>query len=149
VEHAFKLDAAQIAAVKAATTPSEELARIAGAKFPLAGAYSDGEIAGDDVFVRMQGTRGTSDVRGNLSTGDVTVYVERAAAVGMLNELHRGERAGSVWRLAIDVVAALLIVTSIIGFVLFLSLRFRLRVMLALIGVSVVVLGGLIVFVVP
>jgi hypothetical protein len=149
VEQTFRLEPAQIAAVKAAAIPGEELARIAGARIPLAGAYSDGEVAGDDVFVRMLGVRGMSDVRGNLATGEVTVYVEHAAAVGMMNELHRGERAGSVWRLAIDIIAALLIVTSIIGFVLFLSLRFRLRTMIALIGVSVIVLGGLFVIAVP
>ncbi|HEV7690584.1 MAG TPA: PepSY-associated TM helix domain-containing protein [Hyphomonadaceae bacterium] len=149
VERAFKLDAAQIAAVRAAPVPGEALAKIAATKVGLAGAYSDGDVSGDDVFVRLQGVRGTSDVRGNLATGEVSVYVERAPAVGVLNELHRGERAGAAWRFAIDVIAALLIVTSLIGFVLFLSLRFRLRTSLVLMGLSAIVLIGLFVIVVP
>jgi hypothetical protein len=149
VEQTLKLDAAQVAAVKAAPVPAEALAKIAGDKIQLAGAYSDGDVSGDEVIARLQGVRGTSDVRGNLATGEVSVYVERSASVGMLNELHRGERAGAAWRLAIDVIAALLIVTSLIGFVLFLSLRFRLRTSLVLIGLSAIALGGLFVVAVP
>ena len=149
VEQAFKLDADQIAAVKAAPVPGEALARIAGEKVKLAGAYSDSDVSGDDVFVRLQGVRGTSDLRGNLATGDVSVYVERAPAVGMLNELHRGERAGAAWRFAIDVIAVLLIVTSLIGFVLFLSLRFRLRTSLVLVSLGAIGLIGVFVIAVP
>jgi hypothetical protein len=149
VEQTFKLDAAQIAAVRTAPVPGEALAKIAGGKAKLAGAYSNGEVSGDDVFVRLQGVRGTSDVRGNLATGDVSIYVERAPTVDMLNELHRGERAGAAWRFAIDVIAALLIVTSLIGFILFLSLRFRLRTSLVLTGLGAVALVGLFMIAVP
>ena len=149
VEQAFRLDAAQIAAVRGAKAPAEELAKFAGGRLDLAGAFREGEIAGDDVFVRMQGVRGFSDVRGNLASGEVTVYVEREPAVGVMNGLHRGEHAGAAWRFAIDVIAGLLIVTSLIGFVLFLSLRFRLTTSLVLIAGSVIVLGGLFVLTVP
>lgn len=149
VEQAFKLDAAQIATVKAAPVPAEALAKIAEGKVKLAGAYSDGDVSGDDVIARLQGVRGTSDVRGNLATGEVSVYVEHAPAIGMLNELHRGERAGATWRFAIDVIAALLIVTSLIGFVLFLSLRFRLRTALVLTGLGAALMIGLFVAAVP
>lgn len=149
VETTFTLDAAQIAAVRRAAVPGEELARIADAQVELVGAYSDGELSGDDVFVRMLGVRGTSDVRGNLATGEVNVYVEREPALSAMNELHRGERAGAAWRLAIDVIAGLLIVTSLIGFVLFLSLRFRLWTSLALTGAGLIVMVGLFVLAVP
>jgi hypothetical protein len=88
-------------------------------------------------------------LRGNLATGEVSIYVERAPTVGIMNELHRGERAGAPRRLAIDVIAALLIATSLIGFVLFLSLRFRLRTSRALMGLGAAVLIGLFVAVVP
>jgi uncharacterized protein len=149
VETTLKLTAAEIAQVRGAAAPPEELARLAAAKAPLAGAFREGDVAGDDVFVRMQGVRGFSDVRGNLVSGEVTVYVEREPAVGVMNGLHRGEHAGTAWRLAIDVLAGLLIVTSLIGFILFLSLRFRLTTSLVLIAGSVIVLGGLFVFTVP
>jgi hypothetical protein len=149
VEQTFRLEAAQIAAVRAAAAPAEELARIADGRFELAGAFREGEVAGEDVFVRMQGVRGFSDVRGNLASGEVTVYVEREPAVGVLNALHRGEHAGAAWRLAIDVIGALLIVTSIIGFILFLSLRLRLWTSLALTGAGLIVMAGLFLAAVP
>jgi uncharacterized protein len=149
VEKTFTLDAMQIAAVRGASVPGEELARIADGRVKLAGAYSDGELAGDDVFVRMLGVRGTSDVRANLATGEANVYVERAPAVGMLNELHRGERAGDAWRLFIDIIAAVLIITSLIGFVLFLSLRFRLVTSMILTGAGLLAMVALFVGAVP
>jgi hypothetical protein len=41
----------------------------------------------------------------------------------MLNELHRAERAGAGWRLAVDAIAVLLIALSLIGYLIFLSMR--------------------------
>ncbi len=146
LEQAFRLEPAQIAEVKAAAVPGEALARIAASKFDLAGVYREGEIAGDDVFVRLQGVRGFTDLRANLVSGDATVYVERETAVGVMNALHRGEHAGTVWRLFLDVMAGLFIVMSLIGFILFLSMRFRLRTALVLAVTSLIVMAGLFVF---
>jgi len=146
VETAFTLSADQIAAVRAATEPGRELARIAGDHTELAGAYRAGDLAGDDLYVNLQGVRGRSDVTGNLATGDVTVHVEKADAVGIANELHRGEHAGDAWRLLIDAIAIVLMAMSVIGLVLFFSLRFRLKTALVLMAGSAIIMGGLFVF---
>ena len=146
VETAFTLSAEEIAAVRAAAEPGRELARIATAHGELAGAYRAGDLAGDDLYVNLQGVRGRSDVTGNLATGEVTVHVERADAVGVANELHRGEHAGDAWRFLIDAIAAVLIFMSIIGLVLFFSLRFRLKTALVLMAGSAIIMAGLFVF---
>lgn len=146
VETAFTLSAEEIAAVRTAAEPGRELARIASAHGELAGAYRAGDLAGDDLYVNLQGVRGRSDVTGNLATGEVTVHVERADAVGVANELHRGEHAGDAWRFLIDAIAAVLIFMSIIGLVLFFSLRFRLKTALVLMAGSAIIMVGLFVF---
>jgi len=146
VEMKFTLTAEEIAAVKAAPEPDVALAEIAGEMTELAGAYRSGEIVGDDVYANMQGVRGRSDITGNLGTGEVRIYTERESPVGVLNGLHRGEHAGGAWRLLIDVMAGVFIAMSLIGFMLFLALRFRLRTALALTAASLVVMASLFVF---
>jgi len=146
VETTFTLTAEEIAGVRTAPAPGAALAEIAGARAELAGAYRSGEVAGDDVYANMQGVRGRSDVTGSLRTGEVRVYIEREGAVGVLNGLHRGEHAGSAWQLLIDVMAIVFIAMSVIGFLLFLSLRFRLRTALALMTASLIVMVGVVVF---
>lgn len=124
-------------------TAPAELARIVGRHEHLIGAFSDGQVSGRDLFVRLQGVRGTSDLVAHLDTGEVEVTVEPAGAVAVLNDLHRGERAGPAWRFAIDVIAVTLIAMSTLGYLIFLTLRFRLTTALVLTGVSAVLLVGL------
>jgi hypothetical protein len=140
IETKFTLTANDIEQLANAEEPEHVLVEIASKQVSLRGSFSGGNEVGNEIFVRMQGVRGLSDLRANLVTGDATVIVERAPIVSILNELHRGERAGNTWRLLIDVVAVLLIVLSIVGYLIFLSLRFRLRTALLLTGASAVAL---------
>jgi uncharacterized protein len=142
----FTLTAEEIVAVKSAPAPAAALTELTGARTDPAGAFRNGEVVGDDVYANPQGVPGRSDVAGSLRTGDVRVYTERKNAVGALNGLHRGEHAGSAWCLLIDVTAAVFIVMSPIGFLLFLSLRFRLRTAFALTIASFVVMTGVFMF---
>lgn len=146
VEGEFTLTANEIAAVRGAAEPGRVLAGLAGRHAELAGAYRSGEVAGDDVFVNLQGVRGRSDVTGNLATGKVSVHVEREDAVGVANGLHRGEHAGEAWRFFIDAIAGVLIAMSVLGLILFFTLRFRLRTALVLLGASFILMAGLFVF---
>lgn len=143
VESHFTLTAAELARVKAAPAPGPVLVEIAAAKSPLKGAFVEAEVAGDDVFARLNGVRGSSDVRGNLRTGAVEVVVEGKTTVAIFNGLHRAENAGKPWRLLVDILGGLLIVMSLVGYILFLSLRFRLRTALVLTGLSLVLMIGL------
>jgi hypothetical protein len=60
----------------------------------------------------------------------------------MLNELHRAERAGNSWRLVVDVIAIVLIVLSLVGYLIFLSIRgARLRTAILLTVGSVLGMG--------
>lgn len=132
IEKRLSLSADEIEQLRLADEPGEELVRIAGAKITLRGEYSASELVGPDVFVRMQGVRGLTDLRANLDTGALEAVIEPAPVVALLNELHRAERAGSSWRLLVDAFAVLLIALCVAGYLIFLSLRFRLRTALLL-----------------
>ncbi len=67
----------------------------------------------------------------------------------MIGDLHRGKNASVPWRAVIDVSAILVLALSIIGYVLFFSLRFRLRTSLILTAVSIAALVGVFVAFVP
>jgi uncharacterized protein len=56
-------------------------------------------------------------------TGDYELSVVRMGFVGVLNELHRGQDAGTAWRWVIDVSGAFLAVLSLTGLGLLLYLR--------------------------
>jgi hypothetical protein len=70
------------------------------------------------------------------------VIVEPAPTLSIVNELHRGERAGATWRWFIDAFAVLLVILSIVGYLIFLSLRFRLRTALLLTAASTLGVWG-------
>lgn len=142
VETTLQLTAGDLEDVRSAASPEKALAAIVDSRAPLAGAFRSGEIVGDEVYVNMQGVRGRTDIAGDLQSGAVSVYVERESLVGVLNGLHRAEHAGDAWRLLVDVIAVVFIVMALIGFALFLSLRFRLRRAVAIMAATVLLMAG-------
>jgi uncharacterized protein len=132
IEKKFTLEEDELRQLIDAEEPELVLPDIAAKRIALKGAFTGGSQVGNEVFVRLQGVRGLTDLRASFVTRQVTVVVEPAPTLNILNELHRGERAGTTWRLFIDAIAIVLVVLSIIGYLIFLSIRFRLRTALIL-----------------
>jgi hypothetical protein len=63
--------------------------------------------------------------------------------MAIIQDLHRGKNSGSAWRWVIDLSAWIVLGLSLIGYVLFFSLRFRLKTSLILTAVSLAVLVGI------
>jgi thiamine biosynthesis lipoprotein len=136
IKQTFTLTADELERLQDGSTATKALVDAAAKRVPLRGELGDdsaGDLVGDELFVRMQGVRGDSFLRAHLRTGEVEVTVEPTSTISILNELHRAERAGDGWRLAVDVIAVLLIVLSVVGYLIFLSMRGkRIRTALAL-----------------
>ena len=113
------------------------------------GVFSSGEVSEDTATLRFEGVRGSTDVSVDLRGGRADVDVVPASASSVLQELHRGTSAGAAWRLLLDVTAALDLGLSLVGYVLFFSLRFRLRTSLALTVGSLVAILAVFVALVP
>jgi uncharacterized protein len=126
VKQSFTLTTSEIAQLRATAEPAQALVKAAAEKIALKGQLGegvDGDVVGNELFVRMQGVRGTSFLSADLRTGAVDVTIEAASTLSVLNELHRAERAGKSWRWVVDVIAILLLALSLIGYLIFLSMR--------------------------
>lgn len=143
------LTPAELATLKSSPAYGPELEKMAAARLRLEGALINAQRDGDEVLIRLQGVRGGSLVTTDLATGKTAIDVDRQYGLAIVDELHRTERAGPVWRLFVDAVGVLLIVLALLGYGLFLSMRFRLRTALLLTGLSLVVMVGLFVWIVP
>ncbi len=130
----------ELAAIRAAGDPGRAVAELVGRKTRLLGVYQSGEVIDGEAQLRTEGVNGASDVLADLETGKVEVSTEHARLVTTLNDLHRGKNAGAAWKLVIDASALVVLALSLIGYVLFFSLRFRLRTGLILTGISLAAL---------
>ena len=148
-EREVHLQPAQLAAIKAAKEQGPALVQaLRDDKVALNGDISRSDIMAGQAFIRLRGVRGSSDVQFDLQSGRGSVYIETFPLATMFKELHRGEQAGPVWRLLIDVSGILLTITSIIGLLIYFSLRMKLRNALILIGAGLTVMaGGILLFV--
>ena len=145
----FTLTPAELAAAKASKDPGRALARAAGSKTRLAGAYASGDLDRRQALVRMEGPKGSSDLRIDLSTGTVDARLTQTNLMSIIQDLHRGKNVGAAWRWVIDLSAWLILALSLIGYALFFSLRFRLKTSLILTAASLAVLVGIAWLLVP
>lgn len=109
--------------------------------------YASGDVDGDEAFLRYEGVTGNTSITLQLKSGAAAASMQRADAVTIINDLHRGKNAGKAWKLVIDIVAALFLVLSLIGYILFFSLRQTQT--LALTGISLAALFGIFFLFVP
>ena len=148
-EKTVTVAAADLARAKAARDPAPILAQAVAKQVRLRGAYQSGEVIDGLAMIRLEGVTGSSDVEVDMQTGKAEVTLQRADAVTTLNDLHRGKNAGGAWKLVIDLSAIVILALSLVGYVLFFSLRFRLRTSLILTAVSLGGLFAVFVFLVP
>jgi hypothetical protein len=133
---------AAVAAALKADDPARALAAAVERAHPVPGAYASGEVLDGEALLRFEGPTGTTDVTVTTATGRAELATRRAGLVATLNDLHKGKAAGAAWKLVIDLSAVLFILLSLIGYVIFFSMRFRLPLSLILTGVSLVALVG-------
>ena len=150
IQRPFTLSPAEIAAIRANPDPGRTFVMTAERHIgKLSGGFRDGQLDGDEAFVRLQGAARNTDLHGDLKTGKVEVTIVPASGLDVLNNLHRGDRAGTVWQALVDASAVLMILVSLLGYVLFLSMRFRVRTALILTGVTTLALVGVFFLAVP
>jgi hypothetical protein len=144
-----QLSPAELAAAKAAPEPPKALAEALSAKRRFIGGFSTGDVFDGQALIRMAGPKGSSEISVDLATGEASIRETRSATIALMNELHRGRDSGVVWRAVIDVSAIVIALLSIIGYVLFFSLRFRVKTALVLTGLSLVGMIATVVWLVP
>jgi hypothetical protein len=144
-----QIQAADIAAARASTDPAAALGALAAHQMALLGVYASGDVDSREALLRFEGVKGMSTVTLDLRTGEAQARLQKADAVTMLNDLHRGKNVGAAWAAIIDISGVLILILSLIGYILFFSMRFRFRTAMILTAVSVIGLAGVFVFLVP
>lgn len=143
------LSPAELAATQSAKDRGRALAQAVALKTPLLGAYSNGDVEGGAAILRLEGPKGASDIDVDLVSGRAEVKVARASLAAVIQDLHRGKNSGAAWRFVIDAAGYLIMALSLIGYVLFFSLRFRLKTSLLLTALSLAALAAAAIWLVP
>lgn len=139
----FSLDDATLQRFNAAGDDGARvLADAVTGQMAVVGEFAGSDIIDQEAILRFQGVRGASTAVIDLSTGAGQVETQRAGVLASLNDLHRGKNAGAMWKVLIDVVGWLTVALSLIGFVIFFSLRFRLVTSLALVAAGAAAMVG-------
>jgi len=140
---AFALTPAELASAKSAKDRGRALAAAAMRHAALPGAYASADIDSGQALVRLEGPKGASDLTIDMASGKVDGRVTKPNLMAVIQDLHRGKNSGVAWRWVIALSAWIVIALSLIGYVLFFSLRFRLKTSLILTAVSLAVLIGI------
>jgi hypothetical protein len=148
-ESRFTLPAADLAAARKASDPAAALGALMVRRDGVGGIYSSGEIDGDEAFLRFEGVTGNASVVVDLKTGVAEATRQKPDAVTILNDLHRGKNVGDAWKLFIDISAAIFLILSLVGYILFFSLRYRLAQSLGLTILSLAGMTAVFVWLVP
>lgn len=148
-ETTVRLPAAELAAALRGPDASRVLAAAVGRRTPLLGAYKSAEVEDGAALIHLEGVRGESDIDLDTRSGLARVTLVPATPVTVVGELHRGRKAGAAWRWVIDVSAVVILLLSLVGYVLFFSLRFRLRTSLLLTATSLLALAAVFLLLTP
>ena len=129
-----------IAKVKGQENPSTDILDFVRAEHELVGRFQSSEVLDGEVMIRLESPAGSTDVWAMLDTGEIEVSSKPASKVSLINDLHRGKNAGTAWSWLIDISAITILILSIAGFILFLSIKSRLLTHLLLTAASLAVL---------
>jgi hypothetical protein len=124
------------------------LAELLSAK-GVSGLYASGEVEDGEAYLRFEGISGNASAVLDIKTGAAEITTRKADTVTILNDLHRGKNAGTAWKWLIDISAVIFLVLSLVGYILFFSLRHRLVQTMALTVISLGALLGIFVLFVP
>lgn len=129
-----------LAKVKGQENPSTDILNFVRSEHTLVGRFQSSEVLDGEVMIRLESPAGSTDVWAMLDTGEIEVSSKPASTVSLINDLHRGKNAGTAWSWLIDISAITILILSIAGFILFLSIKSRLLTHLLLTAASLAVL---------
>lgn len=102
----------------------------------LIGRYKSSEVLDGEVMIRLESPAGSTDVWVLLDNGETEITSKPASTVSLLNDLHRGKNVGTAWSWLIDISAIIILLLSLAGYILFLTIKTRLVTNLILTALS-------------
>ena len=122
--------------IKQQENPSDTILNYVRQQQNVVGRYQSSEVMDNEVMIRLESPAGETDIWVMADTGETEITQKPASTVSMLNDLHRGKNSGLAWSWLIDISAIIVIALSLVGYILFLSIKTRLVTHLVLTAVS-------------
>ena len=122
--------------IKQQENPSDAILNYVRQQQNVVGRYQSSEVMDNEVMIRLESPAGATDIWVMADTGETEITQKPASTVSMLNDLHRGKNSGLAWSWLIDISAIIVIALSLVGYILFLSIKTRLVTHLVLTAVS-------------
>ncbi|WP_445344495.1 PepSY-associated TM helix domain-containing protein [Acinetobacter bohemicus] len=122
--------------IKQQENPSDTILNYVRHQQNVVGRYQSSEVMDNEVMIRLESPAGATDIWVMADTGETEITQKPASTVSMLNDLHRGKNSGLAWSWLIDISAIIVIALSLVGYILFLSIKTRLVTHLVLTAVS-------------
>ena len=122
--------------IKQQKTPSDTILNYVRQQQNVVGRYQSSEVMDNEVMIRLESPAGATDIWVMADTGETEITQKPASTVSMLNDLHRGKNSGLAWSWLIDISAIIVIALSLVGYILFLSIKTRLVTHLVLTAAS-------------
>ncbi|MDO3666490.1 PepSY-associated TM helix domain-containing protein [Acinetobacter higginsii] len=120
------LPAAFVSAIQKQENPTPAILDFVRDKQPLIGRYKSSEVMDGEVMIRLESPAGSTDLWVLMDEGQVEITQKPASTVSLLNDLHRGKNVGATWHWLIDISAIIIILLSLAGYILFLTIKTRL-----------------------
>ena len=112
--------------IKQQENPSDTILNYVRQQQNVVGRYQSSEVMDNEVMIRLESPAGATDIWVMADTGETEITQKPASTVSMLNDLHRGKNSGLAWSWLIDISAIIVIALSLVGYILFLSIKTRL-----------------------
>ena len=122
--------------IKQQENPSDTILNYVRQQQNVVGRYQSSEVMDNEVMIRLESPAGATDIWVMADTGETEITQKPASTVSMLNDLHRGKNSGLAWSWLIDISAIIVIALSLVGYILFLSIKTRLVTHLVLTAAS-------------
>ncbi|USA55071.1 PepSY-associated TM helix domain-containing protein [Acinetobacter sp. C32I] len=120
------LPTAFVSAIQKQENPTPAILDFVRDKQPLIGRYKSSEVMDGEVMIRLESPAGSTDLWVLMDEGQVEITQKPASTVSLLNDLHRGKNVGATWHWLIDISAIIIILLSLAGYILFLTIKTRL-----------------------
>lgn len=125
--------------IAAQENPSDALLSYVRRQQDIIGRYQSSEVMDSEVMIHLENPAGATDIWAMLDTGEVEVTSKAASTVSLIKDLHRGKNSGTAWSWFIDIASIVILILSVAGFILFLSIKSRLITHLTLTALSLAV----------
>ena len=137
-EQSFKLTlpSTLLHSIQDQENPSQPILDYVRRQHGFIGRYKSSEVLDGEVMIRLESPAGSTDVWVLLDNGETEITSKPASTVSLLNDLHRGKNVGTAWSWLIDISAIIILLLSLAGYILFLTIKTRLVTNLILTALS-------------